>query len=242
MGTIACYTTLRGQGWSWGCRPHQLPAPLPRSGLLLRLVRRIVFYQANCAVASWIVKVAESSSDRSLNELFNMAGLPLPPYWVSFIICGFCLGQAAWSGLELGFACTTLVYWALTNVLRALLPASLRPEPFDHRMFPPLMRPPHFTSSVQDFWSRRWHSMFRRTFTVLGYYPVTTLLGRGALGIFVGTIAAFAISGIAHDYGLNYGVQGANLTYSGWRVFESTIWSVVLASAADLAGSLRRRS
>jgi len=63
--------------------------------------------------------------------------------------------------------------------------------------WPPVSNRPWMSTSVTQFWSFRWHQVFRHMFVVFGSRPGQVLLGRpGAL------VGAFAVSGLMHDLGM----------------------------------------
>ena len=242
-GALAACTSLRGLGWSTGCRPHHLPDPLPRNyGPFLRaLVGRIAWFQVICAANTWLVATGERSPDKTLRPLLAQLGFTNVPLWLCHALIGLGIGQAAWSGLEvpalrcgceltaqLGNACATLIAFVGTTLLRAILPDTIRPAPFDTRMWPPLMRPPHLATSVARFWTKCWHALFARPFRFIAYDPTRRVIeslspGNRTLGQLVGTLAVFTLSGLMHDYGIGAGV-GPSIHRQPWRVFESTAW------------------
>ena len=223
---LAAFTSLRGLGWSTGCRSHHLPDPLPRDygPFFSALVGRIVWFQAICVANTWLVATSERSRDGTLRPLLAQLGYPDAPMWLCHLLIGLGIGQAAWSGLEvrrsrrerrsplqLGNACVTLIAFVGTVVLRTLLPASLAPAPFVTRMWPPLMRPPHLATSVGRFWTKCWHALFATPFRFIAYDPSLRVVerlspGNRALGQLVGTLAVFTLSGLMHDYGIGAGV------------------------------------
>ncbi|KAH9041416.1 hypothetical protein EDB84DRAFT_1644417 [Lactarius hengduanensis] len=74
-------------------------------------------------------------------------------------------------------------------------------QPASH--WPPVSNRPWVSTSLHEFWSTRWHQLFRHLFVTFGARPGAALLGRpGAL------ICGFAVSGVMHNYaawGTGYG-------------------------------------
>ena len=72
------------------------------------------------------------------------------------------------------------------------------------RWGPPAVRVPWLSTSVSEFWSKRWHQFLRITFMMVGYWPVQAAL-RPVAGRRVANIAAitgtFLASGLLHDMG-----------------------------------------
>ncbi|TBU50604.1 hypothetical protein BD309DRAFT_944293 [Dichomitus squalens] len=63
--------------------------------------------------------------------------------------------------------------------------------------WPPFHDEPWFSSSLHEFWSKRWHQALRQTFLVYGGYPGWWVAGD--LGMLFGT---FLASGLFHEIGL----------------------------------------
>lgn len=60
--------------------------------------------------------------------------------------------------------------------------------------FEPHSSPPYLTTSLQDFWGKRWNLMVTRLLHPAVYVPVKSYLGHSA-----GTISAFMVSGAMHE-------------------------------------------
>ena len=223
-GTLACYSSLRGAGWAWGRRSEELPPPLPRKHFFLCSVIRLALFLAQNAAASKALGFTATSSNMSLDGLFDLARLPHPPSQLNHCLVGLVYGWAAWTGVEIASAGTTVLYYVVTAALRAIMPVSMRPAPFDHRLSPPQMIPPYRASSVRAFWSQHWHSLIRRSVVFLGTAPTLRLFGRNTLGYLCATMAAFLISGLVHDFQMTIAVDGHLRTYSGLDNFRNTVW------------------
>lgn len=89
------------------------------------------------------------------------------------------------------------VFWGSIDALQALasligvLLLGISPN-----QWPPMSHEPWKSTSLADFWGKRWHQTFRRTFLVVGGRPFSWIFGP-KLGLPFG---AFAISGIMHDW------------------------------------------
>ncbi|KIJ08719.1 hypothetical protein PAXINDRAFT_172797 [Paxillus involutus ATCC 200175] len=66
----------------------------------------------------------------------------------------------------------------------------------DPAQWPPIFERPWSATSVSDFWGRRWHQFYRRTF-ILGSYPFSSVFGR--MG---GVFGAFFVSAVFHHIAL----------------------------------------
>ncbi|KAF8836145.1 hypothetical protein BDN67DRAFT_974581 [Paxillus ammoniavirescens] len=67
----------------------------------------------------------------------------------------------------------------------------------DPAQWPPAFEHPWFATSVSDFWGRRWHQFFRRSFIFLGSYPFSLVFGRVG-----GVFGAFFASAVFHHIAL----------------------------------------
>lgn len=96
-----------------------------------------------------------------------------------------------------------------------------RPSRWD----PPAVRWPWVSTSVGEFWSKRWHQYLRFTFMTAGYWPVRNAL-RPIAGRKVANIAAifgaFLASGIVHDLG-----RVALSPVPGFAITEVTLFFAV---------------
>ncbi|CAG8646639.1 12979_t:CDS:2 [Dentiscutata erythropus] len=65
----------------------------------------------------------------------------------------------------------------------------------------PLVDKPFLSTSPRDFWSNRWHSIYRECFRELFYYPVRNFFKFNRnIGYILGILLVYFISGILHDY------------------------------------------
>ncbi|KMZ62139.1 MBOAT (membrane bound O-acyl transferase) family protein [Zostera marina] len=75
--------------------------------------------------------------------------------------------------------------------------AALLPVPFlagRKLQFEPQFSPPYLSTSLQDFWGRRWNLMVTRLLHSIVYVPVKAYFGHSA-----GTVSAFMVSGAMHE-------------------------------------------
>ena len=117
------------------------------------------------------------------------------------------LDHEAYASINLFFIYIALGAFVLNHLTRALpLPASLKPAPFDSRLWPPLVSPRILgTPSVRELWGGpRWHQALRRTLIVSGYQPAFRIV-RPLFGLTLakaaGILAAFFVSGLFHEFG-----------------------------------------
>ncbi|CAG8526107.1 9356_t:CDS:2 [Dentiscutata heterogama] len=65
----------------------------------------------------------------------------------------------------------------------------------------PLVDKPFLSTSPRDFWSNRWHSIYRECFRDLFYFPVRNFFKSNRnIGYILGILLVYFISGILHDY------------------------------------------
>ncbi|KZO96957.1 hypothetical protein CALVIDRAFT_598079 [Calocera viscosa TUFC12733] len=71
----------------------------------------------------------------------------------------------------------------------------------DPRSWPPIQDAPWFATSLHDFWAKKWHQLLRRSFLVMGGYPlqylISPLLGPAA-GEIAAVVGVFLASGLLH--------------------------------------------
>ncbi|QRW07290.1 membrane bound O-acyl transferase family protein [Ceratobasidium sp. AG-Ba] len=139
--------------------------------------------------------------------------------------------------------------WLPPAISRYSLPSSML-----KKEWPPLFDGPLEAISVRDFWSHRWHALFRRTFLINGGVPglaVGGYLGGLINSIFPlarenasmrrtgmrfgGVIGVFFVSGVMHDlgaWGVGKGTEFRSIT--GYFLLQGV--AVVLEEALGLTG------
>ncbi|PSR75642.1 hypothetical protein PHLCEN_2v8933 [Hermanssonia centrifuga] len=110
----------------------------------------------------------------------------------------------------------------LATLIAFALPG-LDQQPSD---WPPLSQAPWLSTSLAEFWSKRWHQSFRRSFVQLGGKPLRFLFGR--IG---GIIGVFLLSGILHDWciwgmgrGTDFPEIGGFFLLNGVGVILEQVW------------------
>ena len=184
------FINLRGVGWSWSPQPppgwSTAPSSIP-SLFASFLFRITVFDTTLYLIQRACPAVSSTPSGGSLFDP-NLSLLPRIA-WAAF--AGICGGVWTYTLVE-----TLYRVGALVGRVVFRQPASL---------WPPLSHRPWLSTSLHEFWSFRWHQLFRHLFTVFGARPGGALLGRhGAL------IGAFAVSAVMHHvavWGMGYGSE-----------------------------------
>jgi len=178
---------LRGIGWTWS-RGLRLPAENRNvkststflgQTLALFLTHIVAFDFVHYAIQSFgptTFATAQGGTvfDASLNPFLRHARSFLITWLGGFVIC---------------FAINTL-YLLLTLISVGLFGQS----PSD---WPPVYDKPWTSTSLNEYWTIRWHQLFRDCFISFGGKPIAFLTGRVG-----GVIGAFAASGLLHDFGL----------------------------------------
>jgi hypothetical protein len=116
-------------------------------------------------------------------SLFDDSLPPLSRYTHSAFItlsAGFCVYASIQAAYDLATLIGTTIFWQT--------PAQ----------WPPVFDKPWLSTSIAEFWAKRWHQVFRVCFINLGARPLTKLFHSRALGI----LGAFFVSGILHNWGM----------------------------------------
>jgi hypothetical protein len=146
----------RGHGWNWGIKRDLIPANRPNEGFLRSGLWLIVRCQVLLVLFLGAIQISRE------NDPDFLLGLGVPDFpgrrIVSKISFAIAFGAGAWNLLEVGATMVSVYVCMLCRIARSLpLPAVLRPEPFDARSWPPLLRSPLQSDSLADFWTYRWH-------------------------------------------------------------------------------------
>ncbi|KAG2367225.1 hypothetical protein BDR07DRAFT_1272627 [Suillus spraguei] len=182
---LAC--NFRGCGWDWSQGLYVPPETHPTSSRLAFAMSALISGLKH----SFIFGVAHSAMQSFSPDTFGSVNggtifdYSLPPhlrYLRSTIITTLCA--------SLSYSIIQVAY-ELIVPLGVLL---FRQHP---DQWPPSFDSPWRTTSVREFWSRRWHQRLRRLFIFLGGYPLSLLFGRAG-----GVVGAFLASGFIHYLGL----------------------------------------
>lgn len=176
---------LRGYGWNWsdGLRFPKETRPATRLGFTITTL----FYLIIGLIIFDILHISVQGMDPNFElptggSIYDMSLPPIPRYIRSSIICLFA-GQIFWISIE--------VYYLLGTLIGVVV---LQQHP---TQWPPLFDNPLLSDSLSEYWSRRWHQLFRQCFVCLGFKPASLVAGRAG-----GVLGAFLVSGLLHDFGL----------------------------------------
>ena len=171
----------RGTRWSWSRNPFPRENPLATSIPLLfvKTLLKLTMFDAS----RYIIQLACPAADDPRGGSFFDPSLTFVPRIALAAFCGICSG--AWT-----YALVDSLYHICALIGQTVLrqPASAWPRAFHW---------PWMSTSLQEFWSFRWHQIPRHIFIVFGARPGGALFGKpGAL------MGAFAVSAVLHHIGL----------------------------------------
>jgi len=192
---LAC--AWRGIGWEHGRDTYVPPFPFPNlSGAELKKTwlkhAAIRFIRSLLILDALEVAIKQHPNFRTPGpSSIYVASLPPVPRYILALGTAFFTGSAVIVGFQ------TCYY--LIGLLCVLL--------LDHdpRNWPPIYEAPWTATSLHDYWSKRWHQMFRRMFMVMGGYPTAWLLSLlfGKATVYVGVVfGTFLASGVYHTLSL----------------------------------------
>jgi hypothetical protein len=176
---------LRGCGWNWSDGLHIPKETRPTSRFGFAITTALYFIIGITIFD--IVHISVQSFDPNLSlptggSIYDMSLPPIPRYLRSSVICSLG-GLVFWTAIEVAYLFSTLI---------GVVALQQRPS-----QWPPLFENPLLSSSLSEYWSKRWHQLFRQCFVSLGFKPMSFAAGRAG-----GVLGAFFVSGILHDFGL----------------------------------------
>lgn len=170
---------LRGHGWDWS-RGVYIPRPTrpaSRMTFVLYTFVSVVMHALICgALHRVVLSFAPVGSIPGGSSIFDESLPFLVRYFRSSIIT-ICTAFAIHAVMQMNYS--------LCTILGVLLFGQ------DPAQWPPVFDAPWRATSLSDFWGRRWHQLFRRTFLLLGGYPLSLVIGRA--GIVVGAFLSSAV-------------------------------------------------
>ncbi|EIW84613.1 hypothetical protein CONPUDRAFT_96921 [Coniophora puteana RWD-64-598 SS2] len=185
---------FRDIGWSSSKNFHVPPSPpnQTKTSFCLRTSASVAVHGLLCACVHALIQASapDSIGTPSGGTIFDRSLPPIPRFARSSI---------------LSVLSATLVYAVLRweYEIFAVLAVSLAGQ--DPAQWPPAFDEPWRSTSLREFWGRRWHQLLRQVFLVAGSYPLAfigrTLAGRTGkrMGYVLG---AFGASGVYHYVGL----------------------------------------
>ncbi|KZT60297.1 hypothetical protein CALCODRAFT_492624 [Calocera cornea HHB12733] len=193
LDAVDLVSSLRGIGWAYGTGTFIPPFPFAHlSGPSLRrrwlLHAFLQFTLTFLLFDSFEVLLKQHPNFRAPGPAsMFLPSLPLLPRFFLVICTSLVTGIAVVLGFQSGY-----YFFAFLCVL--LLG-------HDPRAWPPIQMDPWYATSLHDFWARRWHQLLRRSFLVMGgypmQYPATLLFGKTA-GDVAAVLGVFLASGMLH--------------------------------------------
>jgi hypothetical protein len=177
----------RGIGWSWSHKPF--PKTSTRSTFIPVILAKLLVKLVALGVSHYLMHhflldgpAGDTIFDPTLSMVPRCA-------WAAFsTVCG----------AVMVYITLDMIYDIAMLIGRILLRQSAW-------QWPPLFDHPWMSTSITEFWSFRWHQLFRYLFVTFGSRPGGALLGRaGAL------MGAFAMSAVLHDlsmWGVGRGME-----------------------------------
>ncbi|KAI0067200.1 hypothetical protein BV25DRAFT_1789320, partial [Artomyces pyxidatus] len=199
----------RGYGWSWSRNPfpHNVQPPS-----IFSQCRALIFKMTIFDATHYLLQLFFPTLNRAEGDTIFAASLaPFPRYLVGMLVA---LGAG-------------LVVYTAVDVLylvAALVGRTILCQPPAH--WPPLSNRPWLSTSVAEFWGRRWHQFFRHMFVAVGARPLQTILGSAG-----GVLGAFGLSAVLHDAGMwglgrgtEFGTVGGFFVLMGVGVLFERAW------------------
>ena len=175
---------LRGIGWSWSPLPRP---PIDSRSSLTFFFHTLVSFIFHLVLSDVTQRLVQNFGPDTIGSpvggtIFDASLPPLHRYLRSSLIT-LISGFSIYGIIQATYLLATLFFLIF-----------LRYSP---SQLPPIFNHPWFSTSLSQFWSKRWHQLFRDLFISLGGKPLAHLMGRvgGALG-------AFFVSGVLHTFGL----------------------------------------
>ncbi|KAH7889166.1 hypothetical protein F5I97DRAFT_1923733 [Phlebopus sp. FC_14] len=202
MDALDLAGNLRGIGWTWSKGLYVPPQSLAFDSHAMFGLHKLCSTAVYALVCGALHAAVQSFSPDTFGSMSGgtIFDTTLPPifcYLRSSIIVIF-MAFAIYFIMQMGYA-----FCAFCGVV------IFRQDP---TQWPPAFDAPWLATSLCEFWGRRWHQWFRRTFIVAGGYPLSLNFGRTG-----GILGAFLASATFHHVALLTLNDKAKL----WRMFLS---------------------
>ncbi|KAH7926245.1 hypothetical protein BV22DRAFT_1009446 [Leucogyrophana mollusca] len=199
LNALDLMINLRGHDWDWSDGLYVPPETRPatsRTRFVLTTVVSGVVHALTCGALQTAVQTFSPSGFGSLNggTIFDLS-LSLPARYFRSSIIATMTAFGVYNVLQCGYELTTIAGIIL-----------LRQE---YDQWPRAFEAPWTSTSLREFWGKRWHQWFRRTFVFLGARPLSYFGGRVG-----GIMGAFLASAVFHHLALLVLDENAQL----WRM------------------------
>ena len=184
----------RGLGWSWSSEPFpRNPDPPPSiSRQFLELLLKVTAFDA----AHYIVLLIRPSLSRLEGDTIFDETLDLVPRLLLVSCISFCGMIVIYSSVEVMYQVCALFGQIVLGQSAA--------------QWPRIADRPWMSTSVTEFWGKRWHQFFRHLFVVYGARP-----GRKIAGWYGLIMGAYIVSAVMHVLGLWGLGHGTEFTHTG---------------------------
>ncbi|KAF9513101.1 hypothetical protein BS47DRAFT_1485832 [Hydnum rufescens UP504] len=194
---IEVESALRGIGWEAGTGsgiyiPQDTRDTAHPARFSLQTLRQLIFCFLATDLLESCLKLVPGLGTPAGGSMFAFGSNVYEKYLIStgiHLITGFAILS--------GFA---MAYYLITLIAVSI---------FQHHptSWPPVFDSPWASTSLHEFWSKKWHQLLRQTFLVMGGFPLQKIFGSS--GLIFGT---FLASGLYHEcalyaMGRGFGVQ-----------------------------------
>ncbi|EGG11253.1 uncharacterized protein MELLADRAFT_102641 [Melampsora larici-populina 98AG31] len=196
--TTVQFFSPRGLQYGWG---QQIQ---PKASSTLRMLRRL--FEVNLVMAlslAFLLLIREKGSPSNA-----LTAIGVPEFNTRMIIAEG-LGTLSF-GVFLISAIDTMftqlhLFCFLIHWLSSFVPTpSMILQIFNPTLSHPVFDSPHTATSLEWFWGKGWHQLFRRDFLICGALPASGLASKLGGGLKVqkicGLFGAFFVSGVMHEY------------------------------------------
>jgi hypothetical protein len=182
MDVFDLVVNLRGHGWDWSKGLHVPRETRPSTHT--KFVAYVIFSGGLHAFMCGVLHTAvQSFSPDAFGSIIGGTIFDETlPFFAKYLRASIISTLAAFA-----IYCAIQTAYDLCTISAVLI---LRQDP---AQWPPAFDRPWFATSVSDFWGRRWHQFYRRTF-ILGSYPFSLIFGRVG-----GVFGAFFTSAVFHQ-------------------------------------------
>ncbi|KAB5591228.1 Membrane bound O-acyl transferase family protein [Ceratobasidium theobromae] len=146
--------------------------------------------------------------------------IPFPHPALAAVLIAFMAGQVIWHSMASGHYLVTLLAAPLTWLPPTISPLSL-PASALKKEWPPLYDNPLKATSIRDFWSRRWHSTFRRNFWIAGGKPGS------AVGQYIGKFVGGVFENIFEPHVTDSGAEKTSRLADRWSILGMRMGAVM---------------
>jgi len=195
LDAVQLVCACRGTGWAHGEGTYVPPFPFPSlHGEELRHK-----WLRHAAIQSTIAFILFDAIEVAIKQHPNfrspgpasifVPSLPPVQRYALAVLMSFFTGIDVVLGFHSGYYCVGFFCVLLAG--------------HDPRSWPPVQEAPWFATSLHDFWAKRWHQLLRRSFLVIGGWPLqylTTALFGEAAGQVAIVLGAFLASGMLHTF------------------------------------------